>query len=153
MTPMETVVDWRPNRLRKFGASCDSPSCDSQLDKEGEAWNSFFCGYFSGSSLPLLRARRIASGFGWFLIGLFLGPFGLIVAFLPSLKPSEITRAEATGLSNGFRKCPFCAEIIRREAVKCRYCGSDLSSSPPEESVDKNSLGYKAGKAVRKILK
>ncbi|GAB4282133.1 MAG: hypothetical protein Kow0092_37230 [Deferrisomatales bacterium] len=52
---------------------------------------------------------------GWFLAGLFIGPFALVVAVLP-----PVARA------GQFVHCPECAEVIRAGARRCRYCGEAL---------------------------
>lgn len=52
------------------------------------------------------------------------------------------------------KKCPFCAEIIKKDALVCRFCGKEISSQKTKPSVIKklsNSISTEI-KADRKSL-
>jgi len=65
------------------------------------------------SSIASAKGRSKGS---WFLAGVLFGPFSLAIIFLPKVVGADSKR------------CKFCAEIIRSEAIKCKHCGSDLAT-------------------------
>lgn len=71
---------------------------------------------------------RLIAGAGGGGVGAAFGAFLIpVAALVVSLsRGTSEQRAVATGEDGDFRKCPFCAESVRREAVKCKHCGSEL---------------------------
>ena len=88
-----------------------------------------------GVGAAIVARDKGLDGCLWFVLGILLGPVGLLLAFAVRGDPSTLERrAIASGQS---KRCPDCAELVRREAIKCRHCGSDLPAivEEPDRSL------------------
>lgn len=78
--------------------------------------------------LGIAASNRGRSGFGWFLIGALLSPLiGFILLFvIPNLIPEQQKALKAEQAAANSKKCPQCAETVKKEAKICRFCQFDF---------------------------
>jgi predicted amidophosphoribosyltransferase len=74
-----------------------------------------------GALIGLVAALK--KGFnaaGGILGGALLGPLAFLMFFITGISSADANR----------RKCPYCAEWVKNEAVVCKHCGKDLPPTP-----------------------
>ena len=71
-----------------------------------------------------IAANRGRNQSTWALVGLLSGVIGILIALcMPKTRDKEA----ADGIKSGkLKTCHLCAEAVKIEATRCRYCGSDV---------------------------
>ena len=83
----------------------------------------FFFAFIGLMNVPIARHKG-RNQVRWFFFGFLLGPLGFaLLLFMPKTQSKKYEEALARG---ELQRCPSCAELVKAEAIKCRYCGDPL---------------------------
>lgn len=78
----------------------------------------------------IAAASRGRSGFGWFLLSCIISPLIAILVLIAMPQLNANTPPAGPGLEaatpDTHVRCPDCRELVRKDARKCRHCGTAL---------------------------
>ena len=69
----------------------------------------------------MIASSKGNSGCAGFALGILLGPIGLLITYFSSDDENE--KRQKTGDT---KKCPYCAEYVKQDAIVCKHCGRTL---------------------------
>jgi RNA polymerase subunit RPABC4/transcription elongation factor Spt4 len=158
--PTSTPAASLPMAIRtpSAGTTNEAPIADSQeADTSADGWGWVIAGAVVGVIFGFIAASSLGVagfilGFGLTLLVGFAskwvaqdannrgldggswatGTFLLAIVFFPAYLFQRSNREVIVGT----KVCPVCAERVKAEATKCRYCGADVSQVVSHQSVD-----------------
>lgn len=86
------------------------------------------CGVVSA----MIASSKGNSGCGWFAMGGIVGANWIIDGVFTSDNEQEKNIRKGNN-----KKCPYCAEYVKQEAVVCKHCGRSLGSGDSDFDIER----------------
>ena len=71
------------------------------------------------AACAVIASKKGRSALLWFILGIIFNFVGLIVI-------ACLGNVEKAG--RDMKKCPYCAELVKKDAIVCKHCGKDIAA-------------------------